>query len=66
PAAPAGRPVAVGILGSGRIGRMHAALIAGRVPGLRLAAVHDQVESAAHELGSDMGVPAFAGESGVA
>ena len=34
-------PLRVGVLGTGRIGRMHAELLARRVPGLALAAVHD-------------------------
>ncbi len=39
----------IGVLGCGRIGRMHADLIAGRVDGLSLAAVYD----VATEAGSD-------------
>ena len=37
----ASAPIRVGVLGVGRIGRMHAALLAREVPGLALAAVHD-------------------------
>ena len=42
-------PVRVGVLGTGRIGRMHAELIARRVPGLALAAVHDANAAAARD-----------------
>jgi myo-inositol 2-dehydrogenase / D-chiro-inositol 1-dehydrogenase len=37
----AAAPIRVGVLGIGRIGRMHAAMVARDVPGLALAAVYD-------------------------
>ncbi len=51
-------PVRVGVLGTGRIGRMHAELIARRVPGLALAAVHDASAAAARETAASLGVTA--------
>lgn len=41
----------VGLLGTGRIGRMHAELLAHRVPGLTLSVVQDVVPRPAEELG---------------
>lgn len=41
------RPVRIGLLGCGRIGAMHAELVAQRVPGAALAAVYDVVGEAA-------------------
>jgi myo-inositol 2-dehydrogenase/D-chiro-inositol 1-dehydrogenase len=46
----------VGILGVGRIGRMHAELIAHQVDGLDLAIVHDVNGAAAAEVGGRLGV----------
>ena len=51
-------PVRVGVLGTGRIGRMHAELIARRVPGARLAAVYDVDPVAATTVAGTLGVPA--------
>ncbi len=36
------REIRIGVVGAGRIGSMHASIVARRVPGLRLAAVHDR------------------------
>jgi myo-inositol 2-dehydrogenase/D-chiro-inositol 1-dehydrogenase len=47
--------VRVGVIGVGRIGRMHADLLARRVPGASLAAVHDPDRAAARAVG----VPTF-------
>jgi myo-inositol 2-dehydrogenase / D-chiro-inositol 1-dehydrogenase len=44
--------VRVGVIGVGRIGRMHAELLARRVPGARLAAVHDADPAAARAVGA--------------
>jgi myo-inositol 2-dehydrogenase/D-chiro-inositol 1-dehydrogenase len=62
--------VGVGVVGVGRIGRMHADLLARQVPGARLAAVHDADPAAAastgarvcalHELLADPAVDAVA------
>lgn len=51
-------PVRVGVLGSGRIGRMHAELVARRVPGLALAAVHDVDGAAVRKTAAALGVEA--------
>ncbi len=51
-------PLRVGVLGTGRIGRMHAELIARRVPGLALAGVHDASASSARETAAALGVTA--------
>ena len=48
-------PVRIGLLGCGRIGSMHAELIAQRVPGAALAAVHDVVDDAAASLAESFG-----------
>ena len=48
-------PVRIGLLGCGRIGSMHAELIAQRVPGAALAAVHDVVDDAAVSLTESFG-----------
>ncbi|MCY4272844.1 MAG: inositol 2-dehydrogenase [bacterium] len=50
-------PVRIGVLGCGRIGRMHAELIHRRVPGAEVAAVYDVVDSASAALAEDLGVP---------
>jgi myo-inositol 2-dehydrogenase/D-chiro-inositol 1-dehydrogenase len=53
-------PVRIGVIGAGRIGRMHAELIAGRVPGAALAGVHDVRPDAAAELAALLAVPSAA------
>jgi myo-inositol 2-dehydrogenase / D-chiro-inositol 1-dehydrogenase len=53
------RDVRVGVLGTGRIGRMHAELIDRRVPGLALAAVFDANAEASRAVGAAFGVPAL-------
>jgi myo-inositol 2-dehydrogenase / D-chiro-inositol 1-dehydrogenase len=44
--------VGVGVIGVGRIGRMHADLLARQVPGATLAAVHDADQGAAASVGA--------------
>jgi myo-inositol 2-dehydrogenase/D-chiro-inositol 1-dehydrogenase len=51
-------PVRVGVLGAGRIGRLHAELLARRVPGAIVAAVYDIAEPLMLELAGELGVPA--------
>jgi myo-inositol 2-dehydrogenase/D-chiro-inositol 1-dehydrogenase len=51
-------PIRVGVIGTGRIGRLHAELVERRVPGLALAAVFDTDNTAAQEVGSAFGAPA--------
>ena len=49
-------PIRIGLVGAGRIGRLHARLIAFDVPGLVLAGVYDLSEEAARRLGDELGV----------
>jgi len=49
-------PIRVGVLGVGRIGQMHAALVAREVPGLRLAAVYDADPGTAETVSRELGV----------
>ena len=63
PAAAAGRArgtVGVAVIGVGRIGRMHAELLARRVPGASVSAVHDAHEPTARKIGDALGVPVAA------
>jgi myo-inositol 2-dehydrogenase / D-chiro-inositol 1-dehydrogenase len=48
----------VGVVGCGRIGRMHAELLHRRVPGVSVAAVQDAVPEAAGALAGELAVPA--------
>jgi myo-inositol 2-dehydrogenase / D-chiro-inositol 1-dehydrogenase len=48
----------LGVLGTGRIGRMHAELVARRVEGAKLAAVYDLNAEAAATVAESLGVPA--------
>ncbi len=52
------RPLRIGVIGVGRIGRMHAGLIAHRVPGAALGAVFDAHEPLARDVAAQLGVPA--------
>jgi myo-inositol 2-dehydrogenase/D-chiro-inositol 1-dehydrogenase len=56
-------PLRIAVLGVGRIGRMHAELIARQVLGVSLAAVSDAVPELAAELGASLGAPALALDS---
>jgi myo-inositol 2-dehydrogenase / D-chiro-inositol 1-dehydrogenase len=47
----------VGVIGVGRIGRLHAELLARQVPGAALAMVHDAFAEAAEGVGDELGVP---------
>lgn len=51
-------PIRVGVIGTGRIGRLHAQLLAGEVPGLRLVAVSDVNADAAGACAARLGVEA--------
>jgi myo-inositol 2-dehydrogenase / D-chiro-inositol 1-dehydrogenase len=46
----------IGLLGTGRIGRMHGELLAHRIPGIRLVAVQDAVPTTSRELGERLHV----------
>ena len=52
--------VRVGVVGVGRIGRMHAELLARQVPGAAVAMVHDAHEPSARETAHALGVTAAA------
>jgi myo-inositol 2-dehydrogenase/D-chiro-inositol 1-dehydrogenase len=51
-------PLRIGVIGVGRIGRMHAELLARRVSGAAVAAVYDAHEPAARDVAEHLGVPA--------
>ncbi|MBV9684061.1 MAG: inositol 2-dehydrogenase [Solirubrobacterales bacterium] len=53
-------PLRIGVIGVGRIGRMHAELIAHQVPGAALGAVYDAHEPAARDVAAELRVPAAA------
>ena len=53
-------PLRIGVIGVGRIGRMHAELIAHQVPGAALGAVYDAYGPAAQRVAAALGVPAAA------
>ncbi|GAB4431936.1 MAG: inositol 2-dehydrogenase [Chloroflexi bacterium OHK40] len=50
-------PLTIGLIGAGRIGRVHAANLATRVPGARLLAVADVNEAAARSCAEAYGIP---------
>ncbi len=50
-------PLRIGVIGVGRIGRMHAGLIAHQVPGAALAAVFDAYAPSAQGVAAELGVP---------
>jgi myo-inositol 2-dehydrogenase/D-chiro-inositol 1-dehydrogenase len=52
------RSVNVGLIGAGRIGRVHAENLAYRLPEARLLAISDIVKEAAEKLAADLQVPA--------
>ena len=56
-AGPEGPIIRVGVIGCGRIGRLHAGLLAREVPGLALAAVADVVPAAAQAVSEATGAP---------
>ena len=58
--APAG-PVRIGLVGAGRIGRVHAGFLDGRVRGAVLAGVHDVRSAEARALAGEHGVPVYDG-----
>ena len=53
----------IGVVGTGRIGSMHAQLLDGQVAGARLVAVADALEASAHECARAHGVPATSVEA---
>ena len=55
--------VRIGVIGTGRIGRMHAELLAAGVPGATLAAISDAVTPLADQVGRALGVPVLETDS---
>jgi myo-inositol 2-dehydrogenase/D-chiro-inositol 1-dehydrogenase len=53
-------PLQIGLIGAGRIGQVHAATIANRVAGARLAAVTDPLPGAAERVAATFRVPRIA------
>jgi predicted dehydrogenase len=51
-----GSPVGVGIIGAGKMGRIHASNLARAVPNAKLVAVSDVVEDSAKKLAAEFGV----------
>ena len=49
-------PLRVGVIGTGRIGVLHARNLAGKIPGVRLEAVSDVVAAAAEKCAAELGV----------
>jgi myo-inositol 2-dehydrogenase/D-chiro-inositol 1-dehydrogenase len=49
--------VRIGVIGVGRIGSMHAELLARRVPGASVAVVHDAFPDTARSVGGALGLP---------
>jgi myo-inositol 2-dehydrogenase / D-chiro-inositol 1-dehydrogenase len=54
-----GGPVRIGLIGAGRMGRVHAGLLTGRVRGARLAGIHDARPDEALALAGELAVPSF-------
>jgi myo-inositol 2-dehydrogenase / D-chiro-inositol 1-dehydrogenase len=50
-------PLRIGVIGTGRIGRLHAELLARRVPGAALGPIYDVFAAAARDLGEELGAP---------
>ncbi len=47
----------LGLIGAGRIGRVHGATITARIPGARIVHIADPLEGAARRLAQELGVP---------
>jgi len=51
-------PIRFGVIGSGRIGKIHAENLARRIPGAAVAAIADPVLASAQETAAKLGIPA--------
>lgn len=58
------QPLAIGVIGAGRMGAFHAETLARRLPGVRLASIADPAPGAAQRLGNSLGCPATYTEIG--
>ena len=58
--APVARPVRIAVLGAGRIGQMHAELLARRVDGASVPFIFDAVPAVASAVGGRLGLPVAA------
>jgi len=56
------KPLKVGIIGAGRIGRLHAENLVRRGPGVEVVAVADVVEEAARSCAGELGIPLAYGD----
>ena len=52
----------LGIIGAGRVGRLHANTLMTRIPGAKLLAVADIIEEAARSAAADFGVPDYSAD----
>ena len=52
----------LGIIGAGRVGRLHANTLMTRIPGAKLLAVADIFEEAARSAAADFGVPDYSAD----
>jgi myo-inositol 2-dehydrogenase/D-chiro-inositol 1-dehydrogenase len=50
-------PIRIGVLGAGRIGKIHARNLASCIPGARVTAIADPIQSAACELAEQLHIP---------
>ena len=53
------KAIQIGLIGAGRIGRVHAETIANRIPDANILAVADVFEQAAQKCAADFGIPSF-------
>ena len=58
------KPIKVGIIGAGRIGRLHAGNLVRRIPGAKVVAVADVVQEAAEQCAKELGIPKAYGDPG--
>jgi myo-inositol 2-dehydrogenase / D-chiro-inositol 1-dehydrogenase len=54
------REIRIGLIGAGRIGRLHAEILARRIPGAAIGAIYDVHEPFASELGAELQAPVSA------